>query len=75
MAHGTLRPRWKMPKWMKPLEQYITNTGGNDVEEIYNDRRNHLHTNMPRAVICYCVQSQVDLLLRLRYSTTLLGED
>lgn len=59
------KKKWKMPKWMELYKDLITNTGGNDIDDLMNDTGNYLETNLPRAIIIYCVQSQVYLLERL----------
>lgn len=58
---------WKMPKWMKPFVPLISDTGGNDIEELMNDdgKNSNVFNNAPRALICVAVQSQVNLLERL----------
>lgn len=66
--------KWTMPEWMMPYKPFIHNTGGNDIEQLYNDNKNHLRTNLPLAIIIYCVQSQVDLLIRLKKENLLKEE-
>lgn len=57
-----------MPKWMKKYEYFISNTGGNDIEELMNDdgKNSNCFNNCPRAVICVAVKSQVALLELLK---------
>lgn len=57
--------KWRMPKWMRRYAPLIVNTGGNDIEEMVNDRTDPV-VNLPRAVLAACVKSQVSLLTRLR---------
>jgi hypothetical protein len=64
---------WKMPQWMEKYREYITNTGGNSIEEIMSDYMsmddkrgsNMLQTNLPKYLIILCVSSQVNLLEKL----------
>ena len=67
--------REKIPKWMRPFIQYITNTGGNDVEELINDNgtNSNVFNNAPRALICASVKSQFAL-LRILHEKGLLKE-
>lgn len=64
MAKGN----WKMPAWMEPYRELIRNTGGNPVEELYNDdgKNSNVFNNTPRALLCVAVKSQVDLILTLK---------
>lgn len=67
-AGRTLTPRnWKMPEWMQQFAKLINNTGGNRIEELYNDdgTNSNVFNNAPLALICVAVKSQVDLLLSL----------
>ena len=56
---------WVMPKWMKPLERFINNTGGNEIEELVNDHETTVQVNAPRAMVCVAVKAQVLLLQTL----------
>lgn len=56
------RKRWTMPEWMCPFEKYISNTGGNPIEELMNDHTTIVQVNAPRAIVCVAVKSQVALL-------------
>ena len=62
---GMKDTNWKMPKWMEPYRGSICNTGGNSVEELYNDNHTDALTNFVRAALCVAVKSQVILLERL----------
>jgi hypothetical protein len=55
---------WVMPEWMEPYRDLIGNTGGNSVEELYNDRTT-AQVNLIRAALALAVRDQVDLLYRL----------
>ena len=59
---------WKMPKWMEKYRKFINNTGGNSIEELYNDdgTNSNVFNNAPRALICVSVKCQVQLLLTLK---------
>lgn len=59
---------WKMPEWMEKYRKYIRNTGGNPIEELYNDdgTNSNIFNNGPRALICCSVKSQIDLLYLLK---------
>lgn len=56
--------KWTMPKWMKPYEALICNTGGNNVEEMYNGNADPF-SNLPLSTLQACVKSQVILLTTL----------
>lgn len=56
---------WVMPEWMQPYRELITNTGGNQIEELMNDHTANLFSNAPRAMLCVVVKSQVALLTNL----------
>jgi len=55
---------WTMPTWMEPYRELITDTGGNDVEELIDDTTT-IQVNALRAVLAVSVKAQVRLLLRL----------
>lgn len=59
---------WKMPKWMEKYREFINNTGGNPIEELYNDdgTNSNVFNNAPRALICCAVKCQVEFLYRLK---------
>jgi hypothetical protein len=57
--------KWKMPEWMEPYRELVNNTGGNSVEELENDTSTSMFINAPRAILCCCVHSQVQLLTML----------
>lgn len=58
--------KWKMPEWMEKYRDLIANTGGNSVEELYNDHTSTIHSNLIRAMLCIAVTDQVNLLYRLQ---------
>jgi hypothetical protein len=65
MAEGEPeRAPWVMPPWMEPYRDLIGNTGGNPIEELYNDRTT-AQQNLIRAALALAVQDQVNLLYRL----------
>ena len=49
---------------MEKYRPLITNTGGNPVEELYNDdgTNSNVFNNAVRALLCVAVKSQVDML-------------
>jgi hypothetical protein len=53
---------WVMPDWMEPFRELIHSTGGNPVEELMNDHDANAFNNVPRAMVCVAVKSQVGLL-------------
>ena len=57
--------KWKMPKWMKPYEPLIVNTGGNDVTDMVNGHADPL-INLPLSTLQACVKSQISLLYVLK---------
>ena len=65
--------QWTMPKWMEPYRGLIRNTGGNSIEELYNDHTTTVFENAPRAILCVAVKSQVDF-LRLLHERGMLAE-
>ena len=58
---------WKMPVWMEKYRNFISNTGGNSIEELVNDDgiNSNVLNNAPRALICVAVKCQVGLLVEL----------
>jgi len=58
---------WLMPKWMEPYRSAINNTGGNTIEELYNNDGTNANVinNAPLALICCAVKCQVNLLYSL----------
>jgi hypothetical protein len=56
---------WTMPEWMEPYRELIGNTGGNPIEELYNDRTT-AQQNLIRAALALSVRDQVNLLYRLQ---------
>lgn len=60
--------RWTMPDWMEPFRNMISDTGGNPIEELMNDRHTTTFENAPRAILCVAVNAQVTLLERLHKS-------
>lgn len=61
---GPKHAEWAMPQWMEPFRPFITNTGGNPIEELMNDHDTTTDTNVVRALICVAVKSQVGMLMR-----------
>lgn len=64
------KQRWKMPKWMEPYRQIISNTGGNSIEELMERWLNDRHlaaTNEIVFALCVAVSSQVTLLNHLHH--------
>lgn len=59
------KQKWVMPEWMKPLQHYFANTGGNEIEDLMN-RDVDARANLPVAMIQVAVESQVIMLNRLR---------
>lgn len=57
---------WTMPEWMEPYRDHFTNTGGNSIEDLMNDKDCTARTNVVRAALIIAVESQVILLSRLR---------
>lgn len=58
--------KWKMPVWMEKYRDLIGDTGGNPVEELYNDHTTTADVNLIRAALCIAVTDQVNLLYRLQ---------
>lgn len=56
--------KWKMPEWMEQYRPLFHNTGGNSVEDLYNDdgRNSNAFNNPIRGMLCGGVKSQVALL-------------
>lgn len=63
-------PRQSLPEWMRPYLVHIVNTGGNDIEEMFNGDADP-RTNLPLSTLQACVKSQVVLLQRLHDSALL----
>ena len=57
----TKNKKWKMPKWMKPYEEHICNTGGNPVKDMMNGNADP-RINLPLSTLQACVKSQVIML-------------
>lgn len=68
---GGIMKKWKMPKWMEPFREHISNTGGNSIEDLMNNHTATLDNNAILAMLCVAVKSQVILLERL-YKNRLL---
>lgn len=68
---ATMKTKWKMPDWMRPYAEHVTNTGSNQldrvavVEEMYNGDADP-RVNLPLSTLQACVKSQVALLYRLK---------
>lgn len=56
---------WTMPAWMEPYRELIADTGGNSIEELYNDSTTTARSNLIRAALIIAVKDQVGLLYRL----------
>ncbi len=56
--------KWKMPKWMEKYREHICNTGGNDIEVMFNGNADPV-INLPLSTLQACVKSQVILLTAL----------
>lgn len=56
--------KWKMPKWMEPYRQYVTNTAGNSIEDLMNGNADP-RVNLPLSTIQFGVKSQVHMLVYL----------
>ena len=65
-----MNKRWKMPQWMQPYAEHVTNTGTNEpdrvavVEGMYNGQADP-RVNLPLSTLQACVKSQVALLYQL----------
>lgn len=64
MPEREQRAPWVMPAWMEPYRELIGNTGGNGIEELYNNTTT-AQQNLIRAALAISVTSQVGLLYRL----------
>jgi hypothetical protein len=58
------REVWHMPQWMEPYRTLITNTGGNSVESLMNDKATSSFNNLLRWTLICSVRSQVTMLER-----------
>lgn len=56
---------WTMPEWMEPYRELFANTGGNQIEELMNDRTTNHRNNLIRSALIVAVSSQVALLMKL----------
>jgi hypothetical protein len=56
---------WHMPQWMEPYRALITNTGGNSVESLMNDKATSSFNNLLRWTLICSVRSQVTMLERM----------
>lgn len=56
---------WVMPEWMEQYREYITNTGGNSIEELMNDRDCNARSNHIRWVIICMATAQIHQLMQL----------
>jgi len=61
-----VREELKMPEWMEPYRELITNTGGDSIENLMNDHDTTCFKNIIRAGLIVSVDSQICLLMRLR---------
>ena len=56
--------REKLPLWIRPYLAHIWNTGGNDIEDLWNGDADPF-INLPLSTLQACVKSQIMLLHRL----------
>lgn len=59
----------KIPDWMTPYLKHLTNTGGNDPQELLDDLttdKHMAHSNLVRFTLASCVLAQVQFLARLK---------
>jgi len=61
---GTKPARRELPLWMRPYLVYICNTGGNDIEDMWNGDADPV-INLPLSTLQAAVKSQIILLQRL----------
>lgn len=64
-----VKSRYVFPPELEPYRDLITNTGGNNIEDImtrYYNEQNLMKTNMVVACLGMCVESQINLLFRLK---------
>lgn len=69
---------WKMPEELEPYRKYITNTGGNEVEDLMNRLENDKNLSQSNIIVfsmAMCVSDQVSLLERLHKSGLLKTEE
>lgn len=69
------RAPWVMPAWMERYRDLISDTGGNPIEELVNDKSTTAQSNLIRAALIMAVTSQVWLLHRLEASGHLVDRD
>ena len=74
MKPKTKKEKWTMPEWVEPYRGMITNTGGNDIDGIMNDKHTTIQTNLPRMAIIFMVTAQIALLQELKKSGKLTEE-
>lgn len=72
---ATAAPPWAMPSWMEPYRELIADTGGNSIEELYNDTTTNARNNLIRAALILAVKDQVGLLYRLHRKGWLVNLD
>lgn len=65
---------WAMPDWMEPYRGLIGDTGGNSIEELYNDETT-AQQNLIRAALALAVRDQVNLLYRLMHGGHLVNRE
>lgn len=71
---ATAAPPWVMPEWMEPYRELIGDTGGNSIEELYNDETT-AQQNLIRAALALAVRDQVNLLYRLMHGGHLVNRE
>ena len=65
---------WVMPDWMEKYRPLISNTGGNSIEDLINDKETTAWNNLIRAVLISAVESQIGLLYALHQHNHLDSE-
>lgn len=66
----------KITDWMKPYLKHLTNTGGNDPQELLDDLKTDKHmasSNIVRFTLASCVLAQVQFLARLNEGRHLIA--
>lgn len=61
----TKKKKWVMPEWMEQYRDDFCNTGGNSIENLYNDEGTTIFNNAVRVALITAVDAQVGLLYRL----------
>ena len=66
------KKQWIMPLWMEKYRPDITNTGGNDIEELMNDTAITASNNWIRLALIVAVIAQIGLLENLHKKKLIL---